>query len=75
MLRTLTIFSMLCVTFPAVAGADVIESTSAGFTIRTVVEIAATPRGGLEPVVRIIDQALAGQVQRLKRYIESGPLR
>ena len=178
MLRTLTSFSILCVTSPAVAGADVIESTSAGFTIRTVVEIAATPRavynaltaqvpnwwdpehtwsgnprnmsidaraggcfcerltsggtvahmtvvladppktlrmsgalgplqdqaivgtmtwmltesgvrtkvemtyvvggymrGGVEPVVKIVDQVLAGQVQRLKRYIESGPLR
>ena len=32
-------------------------------------------RGGVEPVVKIVDQVLAGQVHRLKRYIESGPLR
>jgi uncharacterized protein YndB with AHSA1/START domain len=32
-------------------------------------------RGGVEPVVKIVDQVLGGQVQRLKRYIESGPLR
>ena len=30
---------------------------------------------GVEPVVKIVDQVLAGQVHRLKRYIESGPLR
>jgi uncharacterized protein YndB with AHSA1/START domain len=32
-------------------------------------------RGGVEPVVKIVDQVLATQVQRLKRYIETGPLR
>ena len=32
-------------------------------------------RGGVEPVVKIVDQGLGGQVQRLKRDIESGPLR
>jgi hypothetical protein len=31
-------------------------------------------RGGVEPVVRTVDQ-VGGQVHRLKRYIESGPLR
>jgi hypothetical protein len=29
-------------------------------------------RGGLEPVARIVDQVLGTQVQRLKRFIESG---
>jgi hypothetical protein len=29
-------------------------------------------RGGLEPVARLVDQVLAVQVQRLKRYVESG---
>jgi hypothetical protein len=32
-------------------------------------------RGGVQQVVKIVDQVLGGQVQRLKRYVESGPLR
>jgi uncharacterized protein YndB with AHSA1/START domain len=32
-------------------------------------------RGGVGSVVEVVDQVLAGQVHRLKRYIESGPLR
>lgn len=32
-------------------------------------------RGGVQQVVKIVDQALGGQVQRLKRYVESGPFR
>ena len=96
MRRTMTLLLLLCLT--AVAGhADVIESTPSGFTIRTSVEIAATPRSVYNALsaqvsnwwdpehtwsgnprnlsVKIVDQVLAGQVHRLKRYIESGPLR
>jgi uncharacterized protein YndB with AHSA1/START domain len=47
--------------------------------VRTTVEmtyvVGGYMRGGVEPVVKIVDQVLGGQVQRLKRYIESGPLR
>jgi hypothetical protein len=33
-------------------------------------------RGGVQQVVKIIvDQVLGGEVQRLKRYVESGPFR
>ena len=43
MRRTVTLFPLLCLAALA-AHADVIESTASGFTIRTSVEIAATPR-------------------------------
>jgi uncharacterized protein YndB with AHSA1/START domain len=61
----------------AIAGTMTWMLTEAGS--RTKVEmtyvVGGYMRGGVGSVVKIVDQVLSGQVQRLKRYIESGPLR
>jgi hypothetical protein len=50
---------------PVSAAADVIDSTAHGFAVRMM-------PGGLAAIAPAVDAVLAEQLQRLKRFVETG---
>jgi hypothetical protein len=53
-------------------GSGGVTPGSAGTRVEMTYTAGGYAKGGLEPVAKIVDQVLATQVQRLKRFIEVG---